>query len=98
MLIPARWPNRNEHGGYVGDTMERPWLKNYPPGVPAEIDPTKYSSLVELFKESFAKFRDRQAFICMGGVITYGELDDNSRALAAWLQSLSLIHISEPTR
>ena len=70
--------------------MERPWLKNYPPGVPAEIDPTKYSSLVELFKESFAKFRDRRAFICMGGVITYGELDDNSRALAAWLQSKGL--------
>ncbi|HEY5305625.1 MAG TPA: long-chain-fatty-acid--CoA ligase [Pseudolabrys sp.] len=70
--------------------MERPWLKNYPPGVPAEIDPAKYSSLVELFKESFDKFRDRQAFICMGGVITYGELDDNSRALAAWLQSKGL--------
>jgi long-chain acyl-CoA synthetase len=70
--------------------MERPWLKNYPPGVPATIDPTKYSSLVELFNESFAKFRARRAFICMGGAVTYGELDDNSRALAAWLQSKGL--------
>jgi long-chain acyl-CoA synthetase len=70
--------------------IERPWLKNYPPGVPATIDPSKYSSLVELFNESFAKFRARRAFICMGGAVTYGELDDNSLALAAWLQSKGL--------
>jgi long-chain acyl-CoA synthetase len=72
--------------------MERPWLRHYQPGVPATIDPSKYSSLVELFNESFAKFRARRAFICMGKAITYGDLDDNSRALAAWLQSKGLKH------
>ena len=45
--------------------MERIWLKQYPAGVPADIDVTQYSSLVELLEESFAKFSDRKAFICM---------------------------------
>ena len=43
--------------------MERVWLKQYPPGVPADIDTTQYASLVELLEESFAKFADRKAFI-----------------------------------
>ena len=45
--------------------MERIWLKHYPPGVPADIDTGRYQSLVELLDESFAKFADRKAFICM---------------------------------
>ncbi len=45
--------------------MERIWLKQYPPGVPADIEPTQYASLVDLLEESFTKFADRKAFICM---------------------------------
>jgi long-chain acyl-CoA synthetase len=41
--------------------MERVWLKQYPPGVPADIDTTQYASLVELLEESFVKFADRRA-------------------------------------
>lgn len=67
--------------------MERIWLKHYPAGVPADIDTTQYPSLVALLEESFAKFRDRKAFICMDKSITYGELDDHSVALGAYLQS-----------
>ncbi len=70
--------------------MERIWLKQYPPGVPADIDVTQYSSLVELLEESFAKFRDRKAFICMDKSITYRDLDEMSLALAAYLQSKGL--------
>ena len=70
--------------------MERIWLKQYPPGVPAEIDVTQYASLVELLEESFAKFADRKAFICMDKSITYRELDEMSAALGAWLQSKGL--------
>ena len=70
--------------------MERIWLKNYPAGVPDEIDPTQYASLVALLEESFAKFRDRKAFICMDKSMTYGELDAMSRDFAAWLQSTGL--------
>ncbi|RIK97796.1 MAG: long-chain fatty acid--CoA ligase [Proteobacteria bacterium] len=70
--------------------MERIWLKHYPAGVPHDIDPTQYASLVDLLEESFAKFRDRKAFICMDKAITYGELDEMSVALGAWLQSKGL--------
>jgi long-chain acyl-CoA synthetase len=70
--------------------MDRIWLKSYPPGVPSEIDPSHYGSLVALLEESFAKYRDRKAFICMDKSITYGELDAASRAFGAYLQSIGL--------
>ena len=70
--------------------MERIWLKQYPAGVQADIDVTQYSSLVELLEESFAKFADRKAFICMDKSISYRDLDDMSAALGAYLQSKGL--------
>ncbi|WP_420133443.1 long-chain fatty acid--CoA ligase [Rhodopseudomonas sp.] len=70
--------------------MERIWLKHYPPGVPADIDVSRYPSLVELFEESFKSFRDRKAFICMDKAITYRELDEMSVALGAYLQGKGL--------
>lgn len=70
--------------------MERIWLKHYPAGVPADIDVTQYPSLVALLEESFARFRDRKAFICMDKSITYRELDEMSLALGAYLQSRGL--------
>jgi long-chain acyl-CoA synthetase len=70
--------------------MERIWLKQYPAGVPADIDVTQYSSLVELLEESFAKFADRKAFICMDKSISYRDLDEMSAALGAYLQSKGL--------
>jgi long-chain acyl-CoA synthetase len=45
--------------------MERIWLKHYPAGVPADIDTSQYQSLVDLLEESFAKYANRKAFICM---------------------------------
>jgi long-chain acyl-CoA synthetase len=70
--------------------MDRFWLKNYPPGVPADIDPSVYPSLVALIEESFAKYRDAKAYVCMGKALTFGEVDALSLALAAWLQSRGL--------
>ncbi|MFZ5733615.1 MAG: long-chain fatty acid--CoA ligase [Pseudomonadota bacterium] len=70
--------------------MERIWLKQYPAGVPADIDTNQYASLVELLEESFTKFRDRKAFYCMDKAITYGELDAMSTALGAYLQSTGM--------
>ena len=71
-------------------TTERIWLKAYPPGVPADIDPTQYRSLPDLLDESFEAFASRQAFACMGRTLTYAELDVQSRNLGAWLQSKGL--------
>jgi len=70
--------------------MERIWLAHYPPGVPADIDPGAYPSLVALLQESFEKFRDRDAFVCMDKALTYGEVDEMSRAFGAWLQGRGL--------
>ena len=70
--------------------MDRFWLKSYPAGVPADIDPAAYPSVVALFEESFARYRDAKAYVCMDKAITFGDLDRLSRALAAWLQSRGL--------
>jgi long-chain acyl-CoA synthetase len=67
--------------------MDRIWLRHYPPGVPADIDASRYASLVAMFEESFARFAAREACVCMGKALTYGELDEASRAFAAFLQA-----------
>jgi long-chain acyl-CoA synthetase len=70
--------------------MDRFWLKSYPPGVPSDIDPSVYPSVVSLLEESFAKFRDAKAYVCMDTALTFGDVDTLSQALAAWLQSRGL--------
>ena len=70
--------------------MEKTWLRHYPAGVPAEIDVAQYRTLVELLEESFAKYRDATAYRFMGKAISFAQVDEHSRALAAYLQSLGL--------
>jgi len=70
--------------------MEKIWLKHYPAGVPAQLKTDLYPSLVALLEESFRKHRDLPAFKFMGKTVTFGLVDDLSRALAAYLQSLGL--------
>jgi long-chain acyl-CoA synthetase len=67
--------------------MDKIWLKSYPPNVPAEIDPDQYRSLVQLMEESFQKYAANNAYVCMDKFLTYAELDECSRKMAAWLQS-----------
>ncbi|MDQ6479011.1 AMP-binding protein [Dyadobacter sp. LHD-138] len=67
-----------------------PWLKHYTPGVPYEIDPEAYSSLVELIETGFRLYKDRSAYANMGKELTYGTLDELSRNFASYLQSLGL--------
>ncbi len=70
--------------------MDRFWLKSYPPGVPADIDPSAYPSVVSLFEESFSRYRDSRAYVCMDKALTFGEVDSLSMALGAWLQGRGL--------
>jgi len=63
--------------------MEKFWLKNYPKGVPAEIDYTQYRSLVHLLEESFRKYATRDAYACMDKHITFAEVDEMSTKLGA---------------
>ena len=70
--------------------MDKFWISSYPPGVPAEIDTTRYRSLVHLMDEAFAKYASRDAYVCMDKFITYADVDRMSRHLGAWLQSQGL--------
>ena len=70
--------------------MERFWLKHYPAGVPADIDPDQYTSLVALLDEAFSRYATRPAYRCMDRIMSFAELDEASLAFAAWLQSQGL--------
>ena len=70
--------------------MEKTWLKQYPAGVPANIDVEQYPSLVALLDDSFKKFANRTAYKFMGKAISFAQVDDASRALAAYLQAQGL--------
>jgi long-chain acyl-CoA synthetase len=70
--------------------MEKIWLKSYPPGVPAEIDTSEFSSINDILRKSCEKFRHRPAFTCMDKSITYDDLDQMSLRFASYLQSLGL--------
>ena len=70
--------------------MERFWLKQYPPGVPADVDVTQYSSLNQLMEEAFRKYAQRSAYVFMDRFLTFAELDRYSEAFGAWLQGRGL--------
>ena len=67
--------------------MERPWLAHYPAGVPADVDVSAYASLLDLAEDSFRRYKTLPAYRFMGRVATFGDVDAQSRALAAWLQA-----------
>ena len=70
--------------------MEKIWLKSYPQGVPAEVDTSGYASLAALFEDSFKKYANDKAYVCMDKAITFGDIDRMSRAFGAWLQGRGL--------
>ncbi len=70
--------------------MEKPWLQHYPAGIPANIDPSQYTSLLSMVEESFQKYRDLPAFVFMGRTLTFGEVDRLSTQFGAYLQSRGL--------
>ena len=70
--------------------MEKTWLKQYPAGVPADIDVAQYSSLVALLDDAFKRHGAKPAYRFMGKTVSFRDVDDGSRALAAWLQAQNL--------
>ena len=74
----------------MAQQQEKWWLKQYPAGVAHDIDPLRYTSLPQMADECFEKYRERAAYTCMDKTITFGELDEMSMALGAWLQSRGL--------
>jgi long-chain acyl-CoA synthetase len=70
--------------------VEKIWLKNYDPKVPADIDPDRYSSIVDIFEQAIGKYSANVSYINMGKSITFAELDELSRDFAAYLQNSGL--------
>ena len=69
---------------------QRPWLKNYPEGVPANIDADAYPNLISLLEATFKKYGKKPAFSCMGKEITFEQVDKMSMQFAAYLHSRGL--------
>ena len=70
--------------------MNKHWLKSYPAGVSHEINTEQFRSLNHLLEDSFKKNAAKPFSVCMDRWMTYGQLDELSSALGAWLQSLGL--------
>ena len=66
-----------------------PWYDAYPPGVPKEINPDQYKSILELFEECVEKYGDAPAFINMGVSLSYRQLDAESKKFSAYLQNVA---------
>ena len=72
--------------------QDRPWRATYEQyGLSPTIDmPNDDTSLLDVFERNFARYGNKDAYICMNTSITYKELDNYSRQIAAYLQSLGL--------
>ena len=70
--------------------MDRIWLKNYPPGVPHDIDTTQYKSLTDLLERAFREHGNSPFSVCMNRWMSYKQLDELSTAMGAWLQNKGL--------
>jgi len=75
--------------------VERIWLKHYPAGVPADINPAAYRSLAHLLEDCIERFRDRPCFTCMDRTLTYGELDLLATRFAAYLQQVARLRAGD---
>jgi len=71
--------------------MEQVWTSRYSPGVPATIDPDRFSSVADVLEQSCRRFADRPAFHNLGRTLSFAELDDLSWAFASHLQGLGLV-------
>ena len=66
-------------------TTQRPWLAQYPAGVPHQIDVDEFASIPAVLEQSIRQFGDRPAFTSMGKALTYAQVDELSRQFAAYL-------------
>lgn len=62
------------------------WLKNYPKGVPAEIDMSKYGNIMNVFDDSVRANKNAPAFTNMGCTLTFQDLDQKVGQFASFLQ------------
>jgi len=75
--------------------MQKVWLKNYPPGVPADINPAEYGSVTEVIRRSCERFADNPAYSSMGTTTTFAEYERRAHCFAAWLQQVAKMQKGE---
>ncbi len=76
--------------GAQRNIQNQTWHAKYPKGVPLEINPDAYASIVDVYEESSRRFATRPSFTCLGQTYTFAEMEKQSRAFAAYLQSVGL--------
>jgi long-chain acyl-CoA synthetase len=74
----------------LADRAPKPWLRHYPPGVPATIDETSLGTLADIFDESVRRYPERPAAESFGHRLTYAELAAAAGAVASWLQTQNI--------
>jgi len=82
-------PERHETAARDNDTrrkVEKPWLKSYAPGVPAEIDPGAYGS-IGISSARAASASPGTRVHVHDRTMTYAELDRASRDFAAYCRT-----------
>lgn len=70
--------------------MDKIWIKHYQEGVPHIINIDEYSSIIDLFEQSCAKYAENCAYENLGNQLSFKELDEKSREFASYLQQLGL--------
>jgi long-chain acyl-CoA synthetase len=85
-------PNPSVVPSAAPSAAKKPWLAQYPEGVPADVRVDGFANVVDLLEDAMTRHADRQAGVCMNRSLTYRQLDVESKALAAWLQAKGLKH------
>src|SRR6185369_4638266 len=85
---PRCWRMCGPHScGCSSTDMQKIWLKEYPPGVPQDVDVNEYPSLVALADDALRRYADLDAYVMMDRAIRYSEVDRLAAAFACWLQA-----------
>lgn len=64
--------------------MDKIWLKSYPPGIPAEITPTRFSSVGDLFVSCAKEYKDLPCLTNMGVTLSYQDCLELTDKIAAY--------------
>jgi len=70
--------------------VEKIWLKEYPAGVPTEVDLNEFASLKDILEKSCQRFAELPAYSNLGVTLRYRDIDRLSRDFGAWLQARGL--------
>lgn len=65
----------------------KPWLASYPPGTPADIDPSRIGTLTDMIRSKCKAYAQLPAYESLGVTLTFAQVEKQANAFAAYLQS-----------